>query len=161
MENTVAEDIDGKRARALFYFSISNEYLNAGEIEKAEKYWQVGNKIANSIGQRLPSAISLYLQGRILYERRGLLGPEHAIHYFEKAKKHFDKMKIGEYQWRTDYWLGKCKLLLGEKNEAITLFEGAIKRIEKIESSIVSSELKKDFYSHPERKEFLKFIEEL
>jgi len=71
------------------------------------------------------------------------LGPDHAIHYFEKAKKHFDKMKIGEYQWRTDYWLGKCKLHLVEKNEAITLFEGAIKRIEKIESSIVSSELKK------------------
>ncbi|MCD4652632.1 protein kinase [bacterium] len=147
------------RIKAVLYFEIADDYLLSGEIIKAEKLWKIGKEIADRIKHRLPSSIALFLKGKILFAKRGLLGPEHSLFYFEEAKRHFDKMNIREFLWRTNFHLGTCKLALGEKEQAYFLFEQAINTLEEIRNNIGDEELVQCFDAHPERIEFFKFIE--
>ncbi|MCD4653125.1 protein kinase [bacterium] len=150
-----------KQTGTLLFFYITEKYLFARNISDAEKCWKTGKKMSNEINLRVSSAMGLYLKGRIVFEKRGALGPMHSLHSFEEAKRHFDKMNMREYQWRTDYHLGKCKLLLGNKHGAVCLFDEALKIIEEMEITIIDDELRVDFKTHPERVEFFRFLDSL
>ncbi len=156
-----SDSINRKHFLVEYFFAITEKYLLLHNISGAEKCWKTGKEISEEINLRVASSRELYLRGRIIFEKRGVLGPEHSLHSFEEAKRHFDKMGMREYQWRTDYYLGQCKLLTGKRHEAVKLFDEALKILEELENSISDEELKSCFRKHPERVEFIRFLNAL
>lgn len=159
--STKEDSIDEKREKSFFYLLTSQTYLLKHKLKETRHFYEAGNKRALLIKQNLPDALSLYIKGRLEFESKKYLGAEHAFHYFKRAKTLFDKMEIKEYQWRTNFLFGQCKTQLGEQKEAIYLYEEALKILEDLHSSIKNKSLKQAFWSHPDRKEFFKFIDEL
>ncbi len=133
-----------KWGRGYDHRNIGMSYLRLGGLEKAVLNIEKAVNLSSEIGNRINEAKSMLEMGNIHLEK-GEGEYKKAIHYFTNTHSMSKNINLPEVSWRALKGKGKSYWMLGDNEQALKNYKGAVEIVESMRASIKLEEFRNGF----------------